>query len=117
MRNPRLSAIASLVLLTAGVMVTLQGPLLALASPPPDSRGTVRAYVLIEVRPNQASWMDDHSGSIGLGACKGVYRSLWPNEAMLHLECQDLPAFDEATARSIPKLKGVTHYTVAVMKG
>lgn len=72
------------------------------------SAGTVRAYVLMEMTPGQPTWLDEHTGSIGFGMCKGLYRSLWPNEAILHLECQDLESLNQTIVREVPKLKGVT---------
>jgi hypothetical protein len=70
-----------------------------------------RAYVLIEMAPGQPSWVDDHAGSIGLRQCKGIYRSLWPNEVMLHLEGNDVDALGDVIASEIPKLKGVQRLT------
>lgn len=67
----------------------------------------VRAYILIELVDNEPSWVDDYSGAIGLGMCKGLYHSLWPNEVILHLDCQDLESLNEAVSQAIPQLKGV----------
>jgi DNA-binding Lrp family transcriptional regulator len=70
-----------------------------------------RAYVLVEMASNQPSWLDDRDGSIGLGQCKGLYKVLWPNEVMLHIQCDDLDLLGETITREIPKLKGVVRLT------
>ena len=70
-----------------------------------------RAYVLVEMVPNQPSWLDDREGSVGLGPCKGLYKVLWPNEVMLHIQCDDLDRLSEVIAHDIPKLKGVARLT------
>jgi DNA-binding Lrp family transcriptional regulator len=71
-----------------------------------------RAYVLVEMAPNErSSWLETHDGSIGLGACKGIYKVLWPNEVMLHIQCDNLDRLGEVIAHDIPKLKGVVRLT------
>lgn len=77
----------------------------------------VRAYVLVETAAEQPSWLDEHDGSIGLGMCKGLYHSVWPNETMLHLDCADVDSLSEAVVQRVPQLKGVTRViTCAVLE-
>jgi len=71
--------------------------------------------ILVEMASNQPSWLDERDGSIGLGPCKGIYKVLWPNEVMLHIQCDDLERLGQAIAHDIPKLAGVKRLTTCFL--
>ncbi len=76
----------------------------------------VRAYVLIETETNETSWAQDQAGALGgLTNCLGLYSRLWPNEIVLHLDCDDGEVLNQAIARDLPQLEGVTRVTVCMV--
>lgn len=75
----------------------------------------VRAYLLVETAANHPSWTDDHDGAIGFAMCKGLYHSLWNNEVVLHLECEDEESLSQVITRDVPKLRGVSRVTTCVI--
>jgi len=70
----------------------------------------VRAYVLVETSPDMQDSVRQSLGS--LSNCLALVQSVWHNELVAHIQCNDAKSLGSAVTSRIPKIDGVLRATL-----
>jgi len=73
----------------------------------------VRAYVLVETSPDKQDSVRQSLGS--MSNCLPLIQSVWHNELIAHIQCNDAESLGVAITSRIPKIDGVLRVTLWTM--